>query len=231
MKLHRIIITICISILLSMFCLPAFAAEWSGTLYLHCSTHVDGERFYIAEDEFSIVRIADAEVLMSEGNSHIRYTILPKYKNIDCDWGNLTAEESRAKAKQLTSMVADEEYIASDETDRQGNASFYNLDPAIYLVVRTKVTPQNESYYVDPFLVSVPLLWDGSINYTVTTSPKCGWNPEDSDPPSNPIVPADPSDSKLPQTGQLNWPIPVLIIVGIALVIIGWKRYRQSKNK
>jgi hypothetical protein len=26
----------------------------------------------------------------------------------------------------------------------------------------------------------------------------------------------------LPQTGQLNWPIPVLVILGLAMFSVGW---------
>ncbi len=236
MKFHRMITGISILLLLPVLCLQAFAAGGSGTLNLSCSTHVDGERFYIAGDEFSLVKIADAEVLTSGENSRIRYTVLSKYKSLDCDWGNLTAKESYAKAKQLTSMIAAEEYIASAVTDKQGNTSFYNLAPAMYLVVRTKVVPQNESYNIDSFLVSVPLLWDGNINYTVTASPKCGWTPEEPDNPVEPIVPPEPqkpnkseqNDPKLPQTGQLQWPIPVLLAVGSMLFLIGCKKYRQK---
>ncbi len=69
MKTHRMITGISILLLLPVLCLQAFAAGVSGTLNLSCSTRVDGERFYIAGDEFSLVKIADAEVLMSEGNS------------------------------------------------------------------------------------------------------------------------------------------------------------------
>lgn len=38
--------------------------------------------------------------------------------------------------------------------------------------------------------------------------------------------------SKLPQTGQLNWPIPVLICAGLALFVVGWLLvfYRKKKN-
>ncbi len=153
---------------------------------------------------------------------------------MDCDWGNLTAEESHAKAKQLTSMVTTEEYIMSAVTNRQGKTSFEKIEPAMYLVVRTKVAPQNESYYVDPFLVSVPLLLDGNINYTVMASPKCSWTPEEPDNPIEPIVPPEPQnpdkpdDPKLPQTGQLQWPIPVLLVLGSILILIGWKKIKQK---
>lgn len=38
--------------------------------------------------------------------------------------------------------------------------------------------------------------------------------------------------SKLPQTGQLNWPVPVLICVGLALFVVGWVLFfRRKKEK
>ncbi|MDY2814374.1 MAG: LPXTG cell wall anchor domain-containing protein [Dorea sp.] len=35
--------------------------------------------------------------------------------------------------------------------------------------------------------------------------------------------------SKLPQTGQLNWPVPVMAMSGMLLFMIGWSMYR-GKN-
>lgn len=44
--------------------------------------------------------------------------------------------------------------------------------------------------------------------------------------PANPVItPAAPEDtdpSKLPQTGQLNWPVPVLAAMGLCLILAGW---------
>ncbi len=160
MKLHRIITGISILLILPVLCFQALAASELGTLDLSCSTHVNGERRYIIGDEFSLVKIADAEVIRSEENPIIRYRVLPKYESLGWNWENMTAEEFHAKAKQAASMVTDEECMASVVTDEQGKASFADLAPAMYLIVRTKVSPHNEAFYVDPFLVSVPMLWE-----------------------------------------------------------------------
>ena len=65
-------------------------------------------------------------------------------------------------------------------------------------------------------------------------------------PPDNPVPldgfdnpPLDlPDDSvplsgttpdKLPQTGQLWWPVPLLVIVGLALMILGLRGRRRAK--
>lgn len=62
--------------------------------------------------------------------------------------------------------------------------------------------------------------------------------------PTNPTNPTDPSkppklseilgllDPTLPQTGQLNWPIPVLVILGAVLITIGCLiRFRKEKDQ
>ena len=36
---------------------------------------------------------------------------------------------------------------------------------------------------------------------------------------------------KLPQTGMMLWPVPVLGISGIIIFIVGWILYKRSKNE
>lgn len=45
--------------------------------------------------------------------------------------------------------------------------------------------------------------------------------------------PATPTDaaSKLPQTGQLWWPVPILAVAGIAFFSIGWLRSRKDESE
>lgn len=231
MKLRKMIAAIGMLLMLPILCLPAFASGVSGTLYLNCSTHVDGQRRYFAGDAFALVKIADAEIDTSAEKPTVRYVTLPKFQQMDCAWDALSAEESHAKAKDLASAgVAVDDCMASVVTDVQGKAAFYNLDTALYLVVRTKAGEKNEAYFSDPFLVSVPLLMEDEINYTVTASPKYGWIPEEPVNPPEPPLPDKPAveTPTLPQTGQLNWPIPVLLIVGSVLIFIGWKKYKQN---
>ncbi len=47
-------------------------------------------------------------------------------------------------------------------------------------------------------------------------------NPEDSD-----NVSEKEKDEKLPQTGQLWWPVPVMTFIGMTLFVFGWIRYRK----
>ena len=45
------------------------------------------------------------------------------------------------------------------------------------------------------------------------------------------IVPQTPGNASLPQTGQLWWPVPILIAVGLLLIIIGLLRRRGSSDE
>lgn len=50
--------------------------------------------------------------------------------------------------------------------------------------------------------------------------------PDETTEPDKPTDPPKPSGGKLPQTGQLWWPVPVLLLAGIMLVLIGLFRRR-----
>ena len=53
-------------------------------------------------------------------------------------------------------------------------------------------------------------------------------NPNEPTTPVTPDEPSAPTTSKLPQTGQLWWPVPVLIAVGMLFVVIGLVRRRGT---
>ena len=48
---------------------------------------------------------------------------------------------------------------------------------------------------------------------------------------SKPTTPAQPGKPTLPQTGQLWWPVPVLIAAGLLFVVIGLLRRRGTTNE
>ena len=82
-----------------------------------------------------------------------------------------------------------------------------------------------------PFLVSVPYLDDGEYVYAVASDPKTELEREVK--PTTPTTPHSSSDSggKLAQTGQLWWPVPVLICAGLGCIVVGLFRRRRSQNE
>ena len=96
-----------------------------------------------------------------------------------------------------------------------GKTVFDSLDLGLYLIVQTKAAPGYEP--LNPFLVSVPLWEEGHYQYEVSAKGK--FELKQSPKPEEPVTPTDP---KLPQTGQLNWPVPILVISGLCLILLGW---------
>ena len=104
---------------------------------------------------------------------------------------------------------------------------FRDLTPGLYLVVRTNPAPENTAYTSDPFLVSIPTVVNGTAAYQVVAEPKFSWDTK----PSKPAVPSLKPDPSLPQTGQLKWPIPVLLTAGLALMLLGVWLQRKSRHE
>lgn len=109
----------------------------------------------------------------------------------------------------------------------QGLARFENLSTGLYLIVQE--TPAPGFTGVGSFLVSVPYLVDGVYQYHVTATIKSELERQTETVP--PTEPPKPEDPKLPQTGQLNWPIPLMGVTGLALITLGCVlRFRKKEN-
>lgn len=48
--------------------------------------------------------------------------------------------------------------------------------------------------------------------------------------PDSPETPTTPDNPKLIQTGQLNWPVPILAGAGMVLVVLGWLLMRDKRE-
>jgi hypothetical protein len=107
------------------------------------------------------------------------------------------------------------DFYVQTQSVKEGKATFSGLSTGLYLIVQNKAATGYSA--MKPFLVSVPYMEDGTYQYNVTAAVKSELErePEKAKPPK----PADPS---LPQTGQLNWPIPLMVASGLALFVIGW---------
>lgn len=132
------------------------------------------------------------------------------------DLGKTTAAEL---AKYAASNGISGEGKTIDET---GTAVFDPLEPGLYLLTQPK---SGDGYLpADPFLVTLPMAQDGHYVYQVDASPKVTLHPA-------PTQPTQPGDPTLPQTGQLNWPIPVLVAAGAGCLIAGVILGRKGKDE
>lgn len=112
------------------------------------------------------------------------------------------------------------------EVGKDGTAAAQLPTLGLYLVMQQKPAP---GYYaIKPFVVSVPNMVEGALVYDVDASPKtqpAEKQPEPTPTPEEPEetpTPTPPPAGQLPQTGQLNWPVPLLALSGMGLFLLGW---------
>ncbi|MCD8341160.1 MAG: peptidase [Clostridiales bacterium] len=117
-----------------------------------------------------------------------------------------------------------------------GTVTFSGLELGLYLVVQTTDSDNYET--INPFLVTVPMESDGAWLYDVDASPKVGAvtpiepEEEEEEPTTTTTeTTKTTTSSKLPQTGQLNWPVPVLAVGGLALFALGWGLNRSGRKR
>jgi len=135
--------------------------------------------------------------------------------------------------------IAEELAVYAKESEIEGSTCFTGLEEGLYLIVQMEAVEGYQT--MKPFLVTMPTVIDGECIYDIEASPKV--EPGNPDGPGNPEGPGNPDEpgnpdgpdssgdegdvsenkgDKLPQTGQLNWPIPVLVITGLLLFASGW---------
>ena len=113
--------------------------------------------------------------------------------------------------------------ITTKTIGTDGAVTFSNLGVGLYLLMQQ--TAAKGYGKASPFLVSVPYLEDDQYVYHVSSAPKTGLEREVK--PTQPPVYGD----SLPQTGQLWWPVPVLLCVGLACIAAGLIRRRRTSDE
>lgn len=143
---------------------------------------------------------------------------------------DLTDISSKDLAEGLKQYAEDRGLTGTpEEIGADGKAAFSNLELGLYLLVQTEAADGYEA--VVPFLVTVPMKEDGVYLYDVEASPKAELKRE-LEPIPAPPSPPTPTGPTLPQTGQLNWPIPVLTVSGLCLFAVGWAvRFGPKRNR
>ena len=100
----------------------------------------------------------------------------------------------------------------------EGQVYFPDLETGLYLVWQADADASTGYDPIHPFLISVPRWQNGAYTLYVDADPKVPLHTEPTEPPP----PPPPPPPELPQTGQLNWPIPAMAAAGAVLLIVGW---------
>ncbi|WP_407383177.1 hypothetical protein [Ruminococcus sp.] len=222
------IIAAVFSILLS-FCLlstSSYAAEDIKAFDINKKGNVSISFRYNSEvvsgGKLTAFKVAD----VSDSYETLHFILSEDFAESDIDPNN-TSDSSLAPSLSVFASKKKLKGLTLDISDK-GNVTFPALDTGLYLF--TQSAPANGYNPITPFLVSVPMNSDGEYLYNIDASPKVQISKEYIE-PTMPYV-DKPKEGKLPQTGQLNWPVPVLTMLGLVLLIVGWIfKYGFTTNK
>lgn len=172
-------------------------------------------------------KVSEGDVREDDGN----YSFVPvaAIKGTIPAFGDIQSPElaeDLAKLKDKLTAVT-ETPVTVGGNGKKGIAEFRNLSFGLYLVAQK--TAASGYKMTASFLVSVPYLEDGAYVYNVKADPKTDLEREVVPAPTE--KPSTPSGGgKLPQTGQLWWPVPVLICMGLGCIAVGLIRRREGSE-
>jgi hypothetical protein len=157
------------------------------------------------------------------------------YEGTDHALYDKTGKLSAAYTKQLVSLLKSKVKNQKPTQKSASNAAtttFSNLSVGLYYVKMTNVQKGYDT--ISPFLVSIPTSdADGNLTYNVTANTKAGKAEKESSSTTSSTTGSSSGSSStetLPQTGQLWWPVFVLIAAGAAFLLAGVARRHSGKN-
>ena len=182
---------------------------------------------------------------VAEMDARGRFALMGSYQSSGVSvYGLTSSSQWNQAAKELNDFAAEESIPADVWTvaEGQGVCTIDGLESGLYLVAAEMLETAEGRYDAAPFLVALPMLENEAWDYAPTVMPKIQFTAVPVSPePSAPVSPepessASPSPSGqpaasptpspganegLPQTGQLNWPIPLLALLGMLLAAAG----------
>lgn len=215
--LKKILSLIAVMALLCAMCTTVFAHDVpdltkTGTITL---TMKSGET-PVSGGTLTAIRIG--EVYEFDGNYDFRLV-----GDFAAD-GAFVEDYNQDLADKMAKIAEDKKTAGETKTiGADGKVVFSGLELGLYLFVQTK--PADGYYTANPFIMGVPQLENEVYVYEVDATPKVGVEPE---PTTVTTLPPEPT---VPETGQLNWPVPVMSFGGIALVACGFLLCYSGKKE
>lgn len=206
---------LCALWLLGTLPLPAAAREIPEGSRTDCAVEVRVEYRGVPLSGGTLTAVRVGEIWQEDGNFSFRRCF---------DGLPLEDIQSPAAAAQLEEFLRTGKYPFERQTVpiQKGIAAFQDLPTGLYLILQEAST---EGYLpLNPFLVSLPYLENGSYRYHLTADAKTAPDPV----PEPTAPPPEKPTGDLPQTGQQNLPVPILSALGLALLILGNKLRKRS---
>ena len=216
-----------VTLVRSVWAVPVLDRERTYTLRLDC--RYEGRALPGAA--VRLFRVADVDV-------RGRYTAVADFAASGVALTGLDSAAQRREAAQTLSDWAKQQALTpltSQTSGGDGTAVFPGLKAGLYLVETGPLYGTAGVYTFTPLLAAVPVLngtGDGWAEETAV-QPKAAFerNETPSGPDSGPDTPpsVEPGE-RLPQTGQLKWPVPVLAVSGMALFALGLRLTRRRDH-
>ena len=225
----RVISLLCLVLLLGALVLTASAAEvpdLSRTGSISFDMTYQGQ--VVPGGSLTLYRVAEVHV---ENGADYSFRFVESYAACGVSLEDLSAAETAQSLADYT--AANGIQGVKNQIDEKGHVTFADLELGLYLLVQEDAA---EGYNAArPFLVTVPGRENEAYVYEVNASPKLELETAPTEPTepttAPPSEPTEPTEPDIPQTGQNNWPVPVLAVTGIFLVALGWYFRLSAKEK
>ncbi len=173
----------------------------------------------VSGGSITLYRVAD--IVVDDGD--YSFTFSGEFDSFDAD---ITDLESQQLIFTIASYIAENKLmgIITMPIDNNGNVCFCDLKPGLYMLIQD--TAAKGYNCVNPFLVSLPMFTDGKYLYDVDASAKVELTKNNNKPHVDTTTDTGRNTTgtdgnRLPQTGQLEWPIPIFAVTGAGLILVG----------
>ena len=223
-----------IAVLIVTISMLPMAASAQEAVQLNKSGSITLKLYYdgkpIKDGSFACIQVAD--IIEKDGSYHFRQLLEKKvYKELP-------------KASDVQQLVKDNKkfFLSSDytiyHTNSTGTVTFSGRKPGLYLIMQDKKFKDYST--MTSFLVTLPYQNnDGTYCNDVNANVKSELKKEYTSPTTpgssgsssgGTTIGSRPSGGKLPQTGQLSWPIPWMTACGMLLFALGWWQFFGSRK-
>ena len=187
----------------------------------------DGEGKPIPGGELKLYQVAK----LTLPNGNMTYSLTNGFENsgVSLDSFLKTGSGAPELAKAMAKNLPKNAQASAGVPDAEGKVQYSGLTLGLYLVVQSAAA--DKYHALDPFLVTVPVQADGAWQYAVDATPKTGTAATIPTTAPTTVSTGVPATTRLPQTGQLRWPVPVLAGGGILFLIVGWILSRRQEQR
>ena len=170
----------------------------------------------------SLCKVGDIQ----EDNGDYSFVLIAELKGSDVD---LRTPTNPDVAEKLLILAKKHNLTARNAPIVKGKTNFPELPVGLYLVWQDEGNATEGFLPIQPFLISIPKREGNQYIQDIVAKPKVSLETESTEPTTPPPSPPPPPPY-LPDTGQLNWPIPVMAILGCVLFALGLLLYSGRKG-